>query len=293
MNCVACENQPAETGVLCEDCRDAIAGPFWLIPEQIVDSRIRPTTAALIDAWGRPHLLDARSAIGRRVARAGLLVLDATVSRSHAELVYDEAAAAWALTDHGSTNGTLVDDEVVTGTVALPARARVLFGQVGFYFLADGAALPTVQIDPMHSATVPTTDGVQAPAETATDWEDVGTAVGMRSLRVRLAEPTGGGAGFVEVGSRRVTLAGIQFELMAALVKRMLEDGHQPALVRGFVRSAELIDTLSWDTAMPSHDHIKQLVRRVRRVLTRAGIGDLIEARYRFGYRLRVIPTEA
>ncbi len=293
--CTACSSEPAEIGLLCEDCREAIAGPFWLIPEQIVDSRIRPTRAVLIDAWGRPHRLDARSVVGRRVARAGLLVLDATVSRSHAELVWNETTDTWSLTDLQSTNGTTLDDEPVSGTVALPARARVMFGQVGFYFVADAASLPPVELDPAFSTTVPTggADGHPPGADLATtDWEDIGTAVGMRALRIRLAEPTGGGAGFVEVGNRRVSLAGIQFELMAALVKRMAEDVHQPQLVRGFVRSAELIETLSWDSSQPTHDHIKQLVRRVRRVLTRANIGDLIEARYRFGYRLRVIPTD-
>jgi pSer/pThr/pTyr-binding forkhead associated (FHA) protein len=291
MQCRACEAQPVETGLLCEDCREAIAGPFWLIPEQIVDSRIRPTRAILIDAWGRPHRLDAASVVGRRVARAGLLVLDATVSRSHAELTWNEPADAWTLTDLGSTNGTVVDDEPITGTVSLASGARVVFGQVGFYFVADAPVLPAIELDPSFSATVPTTDAGPG-VDVTTDWEDIGTAVGMRSLRIRLAEPTGGGAGFVEVGNKRVTLAGIQFELMAALVKRMLDDVHQPQLVRGFVRSTELIETLSWDTSQPTHDHIKQLVRRVRRVLTRANIGDLIEARYRFGYRLRVIPTE-
>lgn len=175
--------------------------------------------------------------------------------------------------------------------MSLASGARVVFGQVGFYFVADAPVLPAIELDPSFSATVPTTDAGPG-VDVTTDWEDIGTAVGMRSLRIRLAEPTGGGAGFVEVGNKRVTLAGIQFELMAALVKRMLDDVHQPQLVRGFVRSTELIETLSWDTSQPTHDHIKQLVRRVRRVLTRANIGDLIEARYRFGYRLRVIPTE-
>lgn len=194
--CTACMSQPPDSGLLCEDCREAIAGPFWLIPEQIVDSRIRPTRAVLIDAWGRPHRLDARSVVGRRVARAGLLVLDATVSRSHAELVWNEAADTWVLTDLTSTNGTLVDDEPITGTVPLPPRARVTFGQVGFYFVAEAPNLPPVELDPSFSTTVPTAGADDAPAvDVTTEWEDVGTAVGMRSLRIRLAEPTGGGAG--------------------------------------------------------------------------------------------------
>ena len=37
---------------------------------------------------------------------------------------------------------------------------------------------------------------------------------------------------------------------------------------------------------------VKQLVRRVRRALIKSEIGDLIESRHRFGYRLRAIPRE-
>jgi DNA-binding response OmpR family regulator len=70
----------------------------------------------------------------------------------------------------------------------------------------------------------------------------------------------------------------------------MANESHQSDLVRGFVRSSELIADLSWDTKDPSDNHVKQLVRRVRRALIKAEIGDLIESRHRFGYRLRAIP---
>jgi DNA-binding response OmpR family regulator len=70
----------------------------------------------------------------------------------------------------------------------------------------------------------------------------------------------------------------------------MVEEAHQPELVRGFVRSSELVGNLSWDTREPGDNHVKQLVRRVRRALMKADIGDMIESRHRFGYRLRAIP---
>jgi len=54
---------------------------------------------------------------------------------------------------------------------------------------------------------------------------------------------------------------------------------------------SELIADLSWDTREPSENHVKQLVRRVRRALVKSDIGDLIESRHRFGYRLRAIPA--
>ena len=103
-------------------------------------------------------------------------------------------------------------------------------------------------------------------------------------------EPTGGGGGLIEVDGKQVQLTTTQFELMQLMIKRMAAESHQPELVRGFVRSSELIADLSWDTREPSENHVKQLVRRVRRALIKAEIGDLIESRHRFGYRLRAIP---
>jgi hypothetical protein len=41
---------------------------------------------------------------------------------------------------------------------------------------------------------------------------------------------------------------------------------------------------------VPNENHVKQLVRRVRRALMKVARGDLIESRHRFGYRLRAIP---
>ncbi len=128
-----------------------------------------------------------------------------------------------------------------------------------------------------------------------TDSEDFGdehTDVGLPEMRFRLHEPTGGGGGLIEVDGKQVQLTTTQFELMALMIKRMASEVHQPELVRGFVRSSELIADLSWDTREPSENHVKQLVRRVRRALMKSEIGDLIESRHRFGYRLRAIPKQ-
>jgi DNA-binding winged helix-turn-helix (wHTH) protein len=121
---------------------------------------------------------------------------------------------------------------------------------------------------------------------------DEGTDVGLPVMSFRLHEPTGGGGGLIEVDGKQVQLTTTQFELMALMIKRMAGELHQPELVRGFVRSSELIADLSWDTREPSENHVKQLVRRVRRALIKSEIGDLIESRHRFGYRLRAIPRE-
>ena len=69
----------------------------------------------------------------------------------------------------------------------------------------------------------------------------------------------------------------------------MLADAEKPDDMRGFVAMTELMK-LSLDVSDPGEDHVRQLVRRVRRALVKAEIGDLIEARRGVGYRLRVIP---
>ena len=83
-------------------------------------------------------------------------------------------------------------------------------------------------------------------------------------------------------------LGATQFALLELLAERHLAERDQPQAVRGFVRTIEIISQLPWDTAHPEDNHVKQLVRRVRRALERVGIEDAIESRHGFGYRLLV-----
>lgn len=284
-----------------------------LAPEQVVsrNSGAPGVLAALIDCWGRVHGIEARTLVGRQLDGAGLLVLDASISRHHAHIQYEVSNKAWTLRDLGSSNGTTINDTVITDAVTLQNGDRVGVGQVGFYFLADGHGLPTVQLDPKFAATIKPQAGMKLAdivaahplaidelttgplfddgAETEFDKVET-TNVGMPTLTISMVEPTGGGGGLVTVAGKQVQLTTTQYELVALLVNRMNDEGHQSSLVRGFVRSSELIAALSWDTHDPGDNHVKQLVRRVRRSLVKAEIGDLIESRHRFGYRLRAIP---
>lgn len=242
-----------------------------------------PTQAALLDLWGRPHQLDARSVIGRQVDERGIAVLEPSVSRHHAELAFD--GTAWTIRDLGSANGTFIEDKLVESSVPVHPGDRIRFGHIAFYLVDDIARLPP----PKTSRTVTTT--IRPPvADKRDDFDEERTDVGLPEMRFRLHEPTGGGGGLIEVDGKQVQLTTTQFELMALMIRRMAAEAHQPELVRGFVRSSELIADLSWDTREPSENHVKQLVRRVRRALMKAEIGDLIESRHRFGYRLRAIP---
>lgn len=279
--------------MLCEECRDELASPIKISQEQILTRVQAPTPAALIDIWGRPHQLDTYARIGRQVDDRGIAVLEPSVSRNHAELTFD--GQAWQIRDLGSANGTYIEDKLVETTTVVNPGDRIRFGHIAFYMIDDVARLPP----PKSARTVTTTIKPQnVPVNrhaATTDGDDFGdehTDVGLPEMRFRLHEPTGGGGGLIEVDGKQVQLTTTQFELMALMIKRMASEVHQPELVRGFVRSSELIADLSWDTREPSENHVKQLVRRVRRALMKSEIGDLIESRHRFGYRLRAIPKQ-
>jgi hypothetical protein len=291
VKCPVCDTRPAEIGVLCEECRDDLSSPIRISQEQILGRVQVSTTAALLDLWGRPHPLDARSKVGRQVDDRGIAVLEPSVSRNHAELVFD--GHRWTIRDLGSANGTYVDDKLVEGAVPLRSGDRIRFGHIAFYIIEDIARLPTPKLTRTTTTTIrPETVAAKAPPQDASndDFAEERTDIGLPEMRFRLHEPTGGGGGLIEVDGKQVQLTTTQFELMALMIKRMASEAHQPEIVRGFVRSSELIADLSWDTREPSENHVKQLVRRVRRALLKSEIGDLIESRHRFGYRLRAIP---
>jgi pSer/pThr/pTyr-binding forkhead associated (FHA) protein len=294
--CPVCKARPAEVGVLCEECRDELSSPIRISPEQIQPRVQNATTAALVDLWGRAHELDARTLVGRQVENRGIAVLEPSVSRHHAHLTFDNGV--WTVRDLGSANGTYLEDRLCDNPAPVKSGERIRFGHIAFYLIEDVAALP----EPKASRTITSTikpnaatppPPVARPVSTDDDDDAFGeerTDIGLPEMRFRLHEPTGGGGGLIEVNGKQVQLTTTQFELMALMIKRMATERHQPELVRGFVRSSELIADLSWDTREPSENHVKQLVRRVRRALMKSEIGDLIESRHRFGYRLRAIP---
>ncbi len=294
VKCPVCVERPAEVGVLCEECRDDLSSPIRISQEQILGRVQAVTSAALLDLWGRPHQLDAHSRIGRQIEERGVAVLEPSVSRNHAELLHEDGK--WMIRDLGSANGTFVEDKLIEAPTHVLSGQRLRFGHIAFYLVEDMARLPP----PKTSRTTTTTIRpgalplVRAPHAgvdpTSDDFVEERTDVGLPEMRFRLHEPTGGGGGLIEVDGKQVQLTTTQFELMALMIRRMASESHQPELVRGFVRSSELIADLSWDTREPSENHVKQLVRRVRRALMKSEIGDLIESRHRFGYRLRAIP---
>ena len=247
----------------------------------------------MIDVWGRPHPLDESMTVGRTAEGPGIAILDPSISRFHARLTL--CGDVWSVVDLGSANGTYLEDRPIEGTEQLHDAVCVRFGPIAFYFLQRGSRLavpramdiattliPRVLADGSGLFPVDTVPTPFAAEECTTD--------GLPTISLKLHEPTGGGGGVLELEGKQVQLTATQLELMSLMIRRMTSDVDRSPLVRGFVRSSELIASLSWDTRDPGENHVKQLVRRLRRALLKVSSGELIESRHRFGYRLRAIP---
>src|SRR5882762_5810280 len=150
--CPVCRQRPAEVGVLCEECRDELSSPIKIMPEQIQLHGARPTMAALIDIWGRPHRLDPRTLIGRQVDGQGLAILEPSVSRHHAHLTLDNDE--WTVRDLGSANGTFQDDKLIANPMPVREGDRVRFGHIAFYFVDDVTRLPPPRLGRTMTATI-------------------------------------------------------------------------------------------------------------------------------------------
>lgn len=287
MSCLACGSPQTLHEVLCEPCAARLRGVHALCPEQIT-SHVSSSTerAGLIDQWGRVHALSAATQIRRQVVHNGIAIAEPSVSRTHADLRL-VGTDRWEVRDLGSSNGTSVNGKRID-LKQVSHGDVIAFGHVAFYF-AVGPAL-----DSRGSNQPITTVKPEPPPKIIYDDEPLleETFSGLRAADLRLVAPSGGGGGVLEIDGRAVQLTLIQLELFQVLWKRMMAEVGMDERVRGYVRSSELLGTLAWDTPKPDDNHMKQLVRRVRRTLSRAGIPDIIESRHGFGYRLSVAPRQ-
>ena len=275
MTCLVCREQRETTGVACAECLDELALTIAITPEQVSMRGTHPTPAALVDPWGRLHRLHRRTTIGREHEDEGLRILDATISRRHA--ILELRGDTWTLRDLGSSNGTYVED-CSFGTV-MPIRdgERIRFGSLGFFFLDDVGAAPQVDTS---------LDGFTVKGPVVLKTKEL-PRLDVKDISVELREPTGGGGGVAIIDGKVVQLTLPQYELVSILYQRA-RVGSEHESIRGFVHPTELIRSLSLESSVPSEDHVRQLVRRLRRVLFKAGIENVIESRYGAGYRLRL-----
>ncbi|HTJ47205.1 MAG TPA: FHA domain-containing protein [Kofleriaceae bacterium] len=303
MRCAVCRERPAAADLLCGPCVDDLARPFRFTRDRVRTVSVPPSSTVLIDPWGRAHPIDTRTLLGRTVER-GIEIVEASVSRHHAEIV---RAQTWVIHDLGSRNGTFVNDVRVTEPMPLVAGARLRIGQVGFYFVDLPMIISVPQRFPgrraRHSpSTMPEDPSVFVPADTGDEGEPddddafaenapvTSTRIGLPAIAIDLFSSTPSTPAAIEVDGKRTNLTLPQYELMSILCTRALAEASGPEATRGFVSSLELTQRITFDTPDRIDSHLKQLVLRTRRLLDRAGIGDLIESRQGFGYRLRVTP---
>ncbi|HTL39173.1 MAG TPA: FHA domain-containing protein [Kofleriaceae bacterium] len=267
MNCLVCHEPRELVGGACTECLDAIRPKIAVTPEQVAlrSNGASSMTSLLLDPWGRVRPLERRTEIGRALDGPGLVIVDSTVSRRHAAIELRDNA--WYVEDFGSANGTFVEGQRIERKTLLRDGERVRFGEVGFFFLDPVAAPPNIDTDSLQGFTVR-----GAPLEAASPCE----------ISIELREPSGGGGGIAVIDGKHVGLTLPQFELVALLHERAGADA------KSFVHVNELAKTLSLDSTEPNEDNVRQLVRRLRRLLFKAGINGLIESRYGQGYRLNL-----
>ncbi|MFT3695915.1 MAG: FHA domain-containing protein [Kofleriaceae bacterium] len=283
--CVVCNE--ASTSNICDACAEELDTPLPFVPEQILSAWSKASDAVLIDLWGRSHRLETKTLVGRVIESRGVFILDASVSRRHAELVRT-AQGTWVITDLGSVNGTRVND-VVIQQVTLAAGDRISFGKVGFYFTNKTARVVDDVGDTDASRTLRPGDAAKMNLQLPEIPNDQ-TFMGLPTISLQLLEAPSGGGGYLEIANTQIQLTDTQFEMLRTLARRAAAESNVPAIVRGFVPSGQLIADLPWDSSSPTENHLKQLVRRVRRLLDEVRLGTLIESRRGFGYRLRAVP---
>ncbi len=258
------------------ECRTELREDVTIAPEQVVGHVHEPTRAALIDRWGRIHLLDRQSTVGRDLDGGGGVAIHAPlVSRTHARLTFD--AGVWTVCDLGSLNGTFVDDRRADLVTVIRGGERVRFGQIAFFFVEHVDMIPTEIV----------VDSETVRPGAITQLFAVPEAELWATLEIH--EPTGGGGGIAVIDGKRVQLTLAQLELVGELTERMEAERERESELRGFVSVSELLGKLSLEVATPRDAHIRQLIRRVRRAFIKAGLPDLIESRYGQGYRIRLL----
>lgn len=255
-----------------------ITAALPLCPEQVQFENVEGS-AFLLDQFGRSIPLAGVVTVGRSVGENRLSIAEPSVSRTHAKL--EQRDGAWFVCDLDSSNGTYVDEERVE-QASLKENSRLRFGNVSFFFRTQGEenthVLESVQtINPVLEKEAPTR-------------RRSATAVGLPEARFKMVEANNGGLLYFE--GNEVQLTAIQYEFVELLAERMRAENDRPDSVRGFVSTPEIIVSLSWDTPHPEDNHLKQLVRRVRRLMAKEDVEHFIDSRHRFGYRLAFFPID-
>lgn len=247
-----------------------------LIPDH-VHSRIDSTDAEawVVDGFGGAHPIAARTRIGRNHDNE-LIVLASSVSREHADLQRTEAG--WTVTDLGSRNGTFVQGARIQGSVTLPERAVLRVGDVALWFLAE------IVSEPVRRPAM-TTDGTRG------GLVRYQLVRGDKELCIVSTDNSASAGALLwrDVGAdswSERSLAPLEFQLLRALCIRAHEEAASPSTIRGCVPTKQLVNDLPFQSKYANQENVRQVVLRLRGVLTEVGVGGLLAVAPGRGYYL-------
>jgi hypothetical protein len=213
-------------------------------------------------------------------------VFDDSVSREHA-VIREMAGDGWTIRDLGSRNGTHIDNVRVEGRAAVCSGALVRFGDVSFCFLSGREELPA---PPGAEILTADASGAGIRSYLLRD-EDTGSEILV--LEHRRTHANGavvmGSAAHRRCGESEwsdIPLTPLEFELLRTLCQARFADKDAPGRTRGAIPTRELARTLSFQSDYANEENVRQLVKRLRSSLRKAGIERLVEAVPRRGYFL-------
>jgi len=280
--CPACGAAPPAVGVLCRDCAALVPAVEALLPEHVSSgAAVAEAAAWLVDGFGAPHALAAGPSLVGRRPPADLLLLNASVSREHAELSRD---GAWQVRDLGSRNGTFLAGQRIAGRAALGHGAVIRFGDVGLLFVDRPIALPRLDLRSIATGHAADSGAFRVVLRGA---ERELCLVGQRPTEA--GDATGGGLLHRAVGDaawQELSLPPLEFQLLRILCERAAADSDSPARARGCVPTRQLVRALPFQSRYANEENVRQVVRRLRATLGEIGAAGLIEAQPGRGYHL-------
>jgi len=247
-----------------------------LIPEHI-RSTVTPADARawMIDGFGGVHAVGPGSGVGRN-QDGDIVVLASSVSREHAVLRH--TGAGWSVRDLGSRNGTFVGGSRIEGEVELAPPVVLKFGDVALHFVLKPHEQTTDRVELRTGASgnglvqYELTHGDAQLCIVAGNDKQIGGALLHRRVGT-------------EPWSER-KLAPLEFQLLRALFTRAFLESLSPSAVRGCVPSKQLARDLPFQSRYANQENVRQIVLRVRTVLTEVGADGLLMISPGRGYYL-------
>ena len=270
--CVLC-SMTATRGYLCDAHGKAIASTT-LTSEQVVALPSRDPVASLLDPWGDALPIDATVTIGRAPGKCQIAILHPSVSEHHATIT--RQGDRWVLTDHSSRNGSFVDGKKVS-EVTLADGARIQFGEIALFFVAQPLSVR------------PRTEGAGRTAPTRRDQLIFTARLDLPAgPRIELSQRVEGGV--LRVGQASVELGKLEFRLLQILTEAR-QTTADPELA--YMSWQQLASRLEFKSHEADSENVRELVRRVRRKLSAAGVEELLESKHGVGYRVSADPVDS